>query len=168
MAKTGEIDAIAWLLKTTPPQYPATFFKKAGQMTGSDSIGHHYRPRLLESLMPLLRPLITSHHGPEHPSSDTTHSHPSGLGVVDDTGNVDEDDPQLKNLEIYVACLARLSEFEDSKGDRICLWENARQHPELEQPLIDKLVVLANDPLQVGLRSAAIQVLNNYKLDMEL
>ena len=39
MVDTGEIDAIAWLLTTTPPQYPATFFKKAGQMTGFDSIG---------------------------------------------------------------------------------------------------------------------------------
>ena len=29
MADTGEIDAVAWLLTTTP-QYPATFFKKAG------------------------------------------------------------------------------------------------------------------------------------------
>ena len=47
MADTGEIDAIAWLLLTTPPQYPAIFFKKAGQMIGVDSIGRHYRPRLL-------------------------------------------------------------------------------------------------------------------------
>jgi hypothetical protein len=58
MADTGEIDAIAWLLITTPPQHPATFFKKAGQMTGFDSIGRHYRSRLLESLMPLLTLLI--------------------------------------------------------------------------------------------------------------
>ena len=70
MADTGEIDAIAWLLITTPPQHPATFFKKAGQMTGFDSIGRHYRPRLLESLMPFLTHLITSYHDPERQSSD--------------------------------------------------------------------------------------------------
>ena len=42
------------------------------------------------------------------------------------------------------------------------------QHPELEQPLIDKLVVLANPQhgFQVGLRRAAIKVLNNYELDI--
>ena len=37
MARTGEIDAIAWLLITTPPKDPATFFKKAGRMAGSKS-----------------------------------------------------------------------------------------------------------------------------------
>ena len=43
------------------------------------------------------------------------------------------------------------------------------QHPKLEQPLIDKLVVFANPRrhFQVGLRSAATKVLNNYELDME-
>ena len=43
------------------------------------------------------------------------------------------------------------------------------QHPKLEQPLVDKLVVLANPRhiFQVGLRSAATKVLNNYELDME-
>jgi hypothetical protein len=73
MADTGEIDAIAWLLITTPPQYPVTFFKKASQMTGDKSTGCDYRPRLLESLLPLLTPLITSYRTPEleHLSSDT-------------------------------------------------------------------------------------------------
>jgi hypothetical protein len=144
MAKTGEIDAIAWLLKTAPPQYPAAFFKKAGQMIVSKSIGGDYRPRLLESLMPFLSLLIISHPVPEHPSSDT-HSPSPSL-------NLDED-PNLKNLEIYIACLARSSEFTDNKGAFRCLWEDAMQHPELEQPLIDKLVKLANPRhgFQVGL-----------------
>ena len=131
MADTGEIDAIAWLLKTTPPQNPATMFKKAGQMTGFDSIGRHYRPRLLESLMPFLTLLISSHHAPEHHSSGT-HS-PSNLG----------EDPHLEDIEIYLACLARLSDFPDSEGTFRCLWEEAMKHPKLEQPLIDKLVVFA-------------------------
>ena len=30
IANTVKIDAITWLLTTTPPQSPATFFKKAG------------------------------------------------------------------------------------------------------------------------------------------
>ena len=43
------------------------------------------------------------------------------------------------------------------------------QHPKLEQPLIGKLIVLANPRhhFQVGLRSAATKVLSNYELDME-
>ena len=200
MADTGEIDAIAWLLITTPPQYPATYFKKAGQMTGFDSIGRHYRPRLLESLMPLLTLLITSYHAPEHQTSDGysptskprrnfkielkgkqsddvlegRYGLPTSLSLVDDNmhmgGPIDEDsDAHLKNLEIYIACLARLSEFTDYEGSFWCLWEDTMQHPKLEQPLIDKLVMLA-DPrhhFEVGLRSAATKVLNNYELDME-
>ena len=156
MADTGEIDAIAWLLKTTPPQNPATMFKKAGQMTGFDSIGRHYRPRLLESLMPFLTLLISSHNAPEHHSSGT-HS-PSNLG----------EDSHLEDIEIYLACLARLSDFQDSEGTFRCLWEEAMKHPKLEQPLIDKLVVFAKsqDQFQDGLRSAAIKVLTNY-LDMD-
>ena len=166
MADTGEIDAIAWLLKTAPPQNPAEFFKKAGQMIagGLDSIGRHYRPRLLESLMPFLSLLIISHPAvaPEHPSSVSDTRLPSS------SLNLDED-PHLKNLEIYIACLARSSEFTNDKGTFKCLWEDAKEHPKLEQPLIEKLVVLANPRhgFQVGLRSAAIKVLNNYKLDID-
>ena len=197
MADTGEIDAIAWLLITTPPQHPATFFKKAGQMTGFDSIGRHYRPRLLESLMPFLTHLITSYHDPEHHSSDAhspsskprrnfkielkreksddvldgRYDLPASLSLVDDDvgpGPIDED-PHLKNLEIYTACLAQLSEFKDYEGNVWCLREDAMQHPKLEQLLIDKLVALANPRhhFQVGLKSAATKVLNNYGLDME-
>ena len=176
MADTGEIDAIAWILITTPPQHPATFFKKAGQMTGIDSIGRHYRPRLLESLMPLLTPLITSYHPPEHHGSDT-HSPQSdavlnggpqtNLSSVNDMVPIDED-PHSKDLEIYTACLARLSEFTDCKGTFWCLREDVMQHPKLEQPLVDKLVELANPQRHSQVvRSAATKVLNNYKLDME-
>ena len=196
MADTGEIDAIAWLLITTPPQHPATFFKKAGQMTGFDSIGRHYRPRLLESLVPLLTLLITSYHDPDHRSSDAhspsskprrnfkielkreqsdgvsngRYDLPTSLSLVDDDGMAPIDEGlHLKNLEIYTACLARLSEFEDCKGSLWCLWEDTMHHPKLEQPLIDKLLVLANPRhhFQAGLRSAATKVLNNYGLDMK-
>ena len=76
---TEDIDAIAWLLTTTPPLHPATLFNKGSQMTGFDSIGRHYRPRLLEFLMPLLTLLITSYHPPEHQIFDTR-SPSSNLG----------------------------------------------------------------------------------------
>ena len=161
MADTGEIDAIAWLLKTASPPNSADFFRKAGQMTVSDSIGSHYRPRLLESLMPFLSLLIISHHAPKLPSSDSDTQLPSSS----------DEDPHLENLEIYIACLARLSDFTDSEGWFMCLWEDKMQHPELEKPLVDKLVLFANlDPrhrFHDGLRSAATKVLNNYELDME-
>ena len=162
MVDTGEIDAIAWLLKTAPPQNPAAFFKKAGQMTGFNSIGSQYRPRLLESLLPFLSLLIISHHVPENPSSSESDTH---------SPSSNDEDPRLKleNLEIYTACLARLSEFTDSKGSFRCLWEDEMQHPKLEQPLIDKLVVIANPRhrFRDGLRSAATKVLINYNLDMK-
>ena len=177
MADTGEIDAIAWLLITIPPQHPATFFKKAGQMTGVDSIGRPYRPRLLETLMPLLSPLITSYHAPEHHTSDT-HS-PQSDGVLngrtltsltlvnDDMVPIDKDS-HSKNLEIYIACLARLSEFTDYEGTFWCLREDAMQHPKLERPLRDKLVELANSQRHSRIvRRTATKVLNNYKLDIE-
>jgi hypothetical protein len=198
MADTGEIDAIAWLLRTSPPQDQATFFKKAGQMTGLDSIGCHYRPRLLESLMPLLTLLITSNHALEphfSPSSEPSKQSfknelkrgqsdsdvtvvngqygPSPTTclspIVDDDIDFIDEDPHLKNLEIYTACLARLSEFADNVGTFWCLREDAMQHPKLEEALIDKLVVLASPRyhFQVSLRSAAAKVLNNYELDME-
>ena len=77
MAKTGEIDAIAWLLRSTSSQDP-TFFKKTGQLVSlpadyNDGLpeeyrSSQYRPRLLKSLMPLLSLLITSHHAPQESS----------------------------------------------------------------------------------------------------
>ena len=175
MVDTGEIDAIAWLLITIPPQHLATFFKKAGQMTSVDSIGRSYRPRLLESLMPLLSPLITSYHAPKHRSSDA-HSPQSdevlngriltSLTLVNDDP-IDEDS-HSKNLEIYIACLARLSEFTDYEGTFWCLREDAMQHPKLERPLRDKLVELASSQRHSqAVRRTATKVLNNYNLDLE-
>ena len=160
MADAGEIDAIAWLLITTPPQYPSRFFKKAAQMTSLNCIGVDYRPRLLESLMPLLSLFIILHHVPEHPTGSSDAYSPSSKLSFDE-------DPDMKNLEIYVACLARLSEFQDYEGSLGCLWEDARKHPKLEQQLIRRLVVLANPQhgFQVGLRNAATKVLKNYGLD---
>ena len=302
MAETGEIDAIAWLLKSTSSQDP-TFFKKAGQMV----VGSQYQPRLLKSLMPLLSLLITSHHPsrepkttphriPERSDSDpsslsskamlkllkeknidlnkqrfkglpvslnpvpradptvaTTSHHvlnsdsssflpkakskslevqnielnkqheglpislspvqadpiaitspqvpelfnsdpssssfkarPKVLGKkntpfkkVQSNGpqivlNPVETDPQVTNeetqtlqhLEVYVLCLAALSDFKHDEGSYQCLWEDAKRHPPLEEDLRNKLVDLAKDP-PGRLRSAAIQVLKNYGLDSQ-
>ena len=127
-------------LITIPPQDPATFFKIAGQMTRAGSSGFDYRPRLLESLLPLLT-LITSHN--THSTNEDSH------------------------LEIYIACLAQLSEFTDDKGTFWCLREDAKQHPMLDQKLINKLVELADSPhdFQGGLKDAAANVLYNYRLN---
>ena len=181
MTDTGEIDAMAWLLITAPPQYPATLFKKVGQITVFDSIqvGHYYRARILQSLMPLLTLLITSYHTPVNDTHHTSSSKisktesqgeksgdglPTSQGVVDnDKGPIDED---LKNVEIYTSCLARLSDFRDFEGGFWCLREDARQHPKLEELLVKKLVWFV-DNSQDGLKSAATKVLKNYKLDMK-
>ena len=61
---TGEIGAIALLLITIPPQYLATFFKKASQMTGDDSPGCDYQPRLLNPFY--LSSLLISHSRTPH------------------------------------------------------------------------------------------------------
>ena len=173
MAGTREIDAIAWLLKTAPPSNLAELFKKAGQLAidSDDSIGFHYRPRLLESLMPFLSQLIISHHAPKHPSSESNHS-PSS----------EDEDAHLENLGIYTACLARLSDFTDSEGSFKCLWEDVKKHPNLEKPLVDKLKKFTHlDPspptqpedttlsrrfqLEASLKSAAAQILINYNIE---
>ena len=133
MEETREIDAIAWLLNSTPSHNP-TLFKKASQIASRGD----YQPRFLTSIMPLLSSLITSHYT--------------------------DNDPQL--LEISVSCLAQLSNFMDVKGSFWCLWENARQHPTLEEPLREKLKKLAQDTRDVpGLRSAAAKVLHNFNLN---
>ena len=92
---------------------------------------------------------------------------PTSLSLVDDNVGPGPIDKDLHNLEICMACLARLSELADYEGSFWCLWEDAMQHPKLEQSLIDKLVLLANprNHFQVGLRSAATKVPNNYELD---
>ena len=135
MVETGEVDAIAWLLKSTSSQYPESF-KKAGQIVSLGD-GLHYRPRLLKSLMPLLSHLITSHR------NDRT--------------------DMLEDLGIYVSCLAILSDFVDDKGSFFLMREDARQHPKLDSDLFDKLVELAKNS-RPTLRSSSIKVLKNYGL----
>ena len=101
MAKTGEIDAIAWLLRSTPSQDP-TFFKKAGQMVSLsvdyngrlpvDCNSSQYRPRLLKSLMPLLSLLITSHHAPEPDADPLSPSQPNPT-ILEEKDKLRSEDP---------------------------------------------------------------------------
>ena len=143
MVETSEVDAIAWLLTSTSSQDPE-FFKKAGQIASLGTDGPHYRPRLLKSLMPLLSLLITSHRNDR-------------IDMLEDQ--------KLYHLEIYVSCLAILSDFEDYEGSFWLMREDARQHPKLdsdpkEQLLRNKLVELARNPQYCSnLRSASAKVL---------
>jgi hypothetical protein len=151
IAETEEIDAIAWLLITTSPQDPTTYFKKAGQMAGSDSTGRHYRHRLLESLRPLLTLFITSHHAPEHPSSGSdNHSLPSNL-------------PVSPHLEYMGACLARLSEFTDCKGSA-CYQLDKEGSPVMSPATVVWIVATvlrsASSDVATALKSAATLILN--------
>jgi hypothetical protein len=147
MVETGEVDAIAWLLTSTSSQDPESF-KKAGQIASLGTDGPHYRPRLSKSLMPLPS-LLTSHHNDR-------------IDMLEDQ--------QMHHLEIYVSCLAILSDFEDYEGSFWVMREDARQHPKLdsdpkEQSLRNKLVELARNPrYRSNLRSASAKVLNNYGL----
>jgi len=122
MGKTGEIDAIAWLLRSTHDQN-LELFKKAGRIARSEN--GDYKPRLLESLMPLLSSLITSY---------ATEMLDDGL--------------QPENLETYVSCLALLSAFPEYTGScvHVRLREDVKRHPRLEPEFRKKLRLLAKDP----------------------
>ena len=103
----------------------------------SSPSGRHYKSRLLDLLMPLLSPLITSHRLLEP-----------------------------KEMEIYVSCLALLSDFTDDKGSFWRLREDAKRHPKLEAPLRDKLRELENSQY-IGLSGAATEALKKTLLDAE-
>jgi hypothetical protein len=136
MAATGEIDAISWLLKSTSSQY-SSFFKKAGQIARKPGCSD-YNARFLVSLLPLLSPLITSQHA--------------------------DNLPHFEDLEIYVGCLARLSDFTEYGGSFWLLNEDARSRPPLDDPLRTKLVEFATSH-RPRLSTSAVQALHNYGLD---
>ena len=138
MAETGEIDAIAWLLKVKPSQDPAS---NDSRWASLDSIAEPYRPRLLKSLMPLLSSLITSHNIEDYSESAT------------------------KNLLIYVSCLAKMSDFKNEEGNFWRLWEDAASHPKLEENLCDRLEELAELSDHSNLSNAARAILNFYRQD---
>ncbi|KAF8811283.1 hypothetical protein BYT27DRAFT_6462320 [Phlegmacium glaucopus] len=157
--ETREIDAIAWLLNSTSSD-SRSLFMKAGKITSSSGDakggvrggvrGGEYKPRLLASLMPLLSSLITS------PRTDTQ----AKL----------HEDSEPTDLEVYVSCLAQLSDFEKYTGSWRLLHEDGKRHPGLEQQLVTKLVWLATNPLALeqcgeNVKNAAIMVLRNHRLD---
>jgi hypothetical protein len=148
LSVTGEIDAIAWLLKTTSKVDSRDLLQKAGQLANSD-VNSSYKSRLLELLFPFLSSLIKDHT-----------ENPDGSG--------------LEYLEVYVSCLAQLSDFKEDPGKGIrLLWEDAKRLPDLqvEDPQLElrkKLMELATDPRydrNPNLKKAASALADIYKLN---
>ena len=118
VADTTMAEAVTWMLMNSPSQN-ATWFRKAAQI-GSSEVK---RAVLLENLLPLLSPLITS----------MPHSHPPAALHPDQV--------------VYVACLARLCRFEPSPGSFWrSLWHNevAFPRPLFSKDLEEKLQQLCN------------------------
>jgi len=128
---TGEADAIAWLLKSTSSHDPS-LFKNAGRMADKSE---HHKALLLNSLLPLLSPLITSQNRHQ-----------------------DEQD-----LETYVACLAQLSAFADAEGS-FWKNEDAVVHPPLPDTSLPKILrnLESGSSSNPSLRSAARDTLRYY------
>jgi hypothetical protein len=76
---------MAWLLKTPSNKLDSRYLLKAGQIANSPD-SSDYKARILELLLPL-------------PSSLIKHL-------------AEPNDPRLEYLEVYVSCLAELSDFE--------------------------------------------------------
>ena len=145
---TREADAVSWLLKWTPSQKPS-YFRKAGQISKQPkhepaSKYEHRKALLLNSLLPLLSPLITSK-----------------IRYQASEG----EELKTEDLEIYVACLAQLSAFTDSEGS---LWKNqaalAHPSPPNAESLTAILRTLEGNPNHV-LRSAATDALRYYRAE---
>jgi hypothetical protein len=115
---TTTAEAVTWMLMNSSSQN-ATWFRKAAQI-GSSEVK---RAVLLENLLPLLSPLITS----------IPHSHPPAALHPDQV--------------VYVACLARLCRFEPSPSSFWRnLWHNevAFPRPLFSNDLEEKLQQLCN------------------------
>ncbi|KAF8154908.1 hypothetical protein B0H34DRAFT_542878 [Crassisporium funariophilum] len=145
---TAQAEAVSWMLKTSSSQ-DATWFRKAGEIAGSSEIT---RAVLLENLLPLLSPLITS-----IPHED---SHAS----------------QHSEQEAYVTCLARLCQFSFSKGS---LWRNeiTLRHPIFPTELSRRLMMLRDcsrcnarvrDAAKVALESCAYHFQDHLQLSKEV
>jgi len=149
--ETRETDAVAWLLDWTASQEPS-YFRKAGEISKKpkdDRCQHpkdenydHRKAFLLTSLLPLLSSLITSK-----------------------IQYRDSNQEETKDLEIYVACLAQLSNFEPFGGS---IWKNqsALVHPENVESLVESLEKILGVKAWESnslLRSAAQDALKHYK-----
>jgi len=166
--ETRDTDAVAWLLVSTASQKPE-HFRKAGRISNQppkdkspyqhpkDSNYDHRKASLLTSLQPLLSSLITS-------KFQTLNLHQDG------TKDQALPAEKTKDLEIYVACLAQLSNFENFDGS---IWKNqsAVIHPVLstsneKSPLEIALEEISNNPngkFNSRLESAARDALQYYK-----
>jgi hypothetical protein len=128
-------EAVAWLLESSPQQQPE-LFEKAGRVASTT-------PRkmiLLDTLNHLLPPLIDSHRRPQ-------------------TGRLE----RSNELRIYLACLAQVSDFQDSKSG---LWRRLRnraviKHPALPHGLRDQLEDMRGGD-DIVLSDAAASVLRHY------
>jgi len=126
-------EAVAWLLESSSWQHPE-LFKKAGRVATTPQ----RKVILLKTLHRLLSPLIASRRR-RQPGQ-----------------------PEHKELQIFIACLAQVSHFEDTKR---CIPENtaAMKHPALPDDLRDQLRDLrVSDDIYV--REAAEAVWRQYSL----
>ena len=165
--ETRETDAVAWLLASTASQKPE-HFKKAGKISMEPKYKHplyrypkdsnydHRKASMLTSLLPLLSFLITS-------KIQSRNSHQEG------TKDQVLPEKETKDLEIYVACLAQLSDFQNVKGS---IWRNqlAVIHPSLSDSnttsLVDALEEISKweGKFNLHLSSAARDALKYYKV----
>jgi len=167
---TQETDAIAWLLNRTSSQEPS-YFQKAGQI--SEHSNHqpkqpedgsapahnfdHRKASLLTSLLPLLSSLITSkiqYRASQQKGTEDSASQEKGM----------------KDLEIYVACLAQLSAFTKSPGSFLRN-QSALEHPSLSPPdaksladSLEKILGTLEGESNIILRSAAEDALRHYRV----
>ena len=130
----------------------------------SDPAAHHGREHSNSHPSPLPSKAIFLEEKNIHTTKLKTEGLPSILSRDQSSESaIDED---MKNLQIYVSCLALLSDFQEYEGSLWCLREDAKRHPKLERQLLNKLVKLASHSYPPNLRSAAVKVLKNYHLDI--
>ena len=176
-----EIDATAWLLKSTPFQDPG-FLRSLEKTTKLASVDPCYRPRVLASLVSLLPPLIASYET-DSLHEDSRHENSSPENSLDeDPLNAISSDEILRQeksqqeksrqerlrLQDLLSCLATLSNFEDDDGTFWLLKEDKKSHPTLENTakLRSKLMQLARlEDTEYSV--PATQILKNFKLNDE-
>ena len=163
--ETRETDAVAWLLVSAASQKPSDFQKavqiskhpknEPGQKDEHEELAgsnyDHRKASMLTSLLPLLSSLITS----------KVQSWASQQEGTKDQAFLEEEG---KDLEIYVACLAQLSAFEDSQGS---IWKNqsAVVHPTLSSPNDMSLADALEKISELGGESNSLQVLRGAARD---
>jgi hypothetical protein len=130
---TTTVDAIAWLLGSECALQRPLFFTRACQIANTEQ----GKPILLKALFSLLEPLIVS--------------------SLERGG---QDEHEVQELQVYLACLAHLSSFSNVAKS---VWENraAVEHPTLPKRLRRQLEGLMNSP-NGRLMDAAKVILESY------